>query len=213
MVSNFEIRLRARKTLGFKIFSNDWLYPLLASLIVSAISGVAGTLIVGILVSGILEMGISKYHLNISRRTTLNNNLDPLLHGIKDDVVGNLILGLLVYLFLFLWSLLFIIPGIVKYYSYSMAYFIKCDHPEYSATQTIDESRKLMHGNKMKLFALDLSFIGWWILGSLCFGIGTLWVVPYVKTAHAEFYLDLLEEKEEQVVMTDDNFYSFIDYE
>ncbi len=168
MVSNSGIKFRARKTLGFKIFSNDWLYPLLASLIISAISGV---------------------------------------------VVGNFILGLLIGLFVFLWSLLLVVPGIVKTYPYSMAYFIKCDHPEYSATQAIDESSRIMHGNKMKLLALDLSFIGWWILGSICFGIGTLWVVPYVKTAHAEFYLDLLEENEEQVVMPDDNVYGFIDYD
>ncbi len=213
MVSNFEIKLRARKTLGFKIFSNYWLYPLLASLIISFISSAISTMFIGALAVGILEIGISKYHLNISRRNTLNNNLTPLLHGIKEDVVGNFILGLLILLFVFLWSLLLVVPGIIKSYSYSMAYFIKCDHPEYSATQAIDESRRIMHGNKMKLLTLDLSFIGWWILGSLCFGVGTLWVAPYVKTAHAEFYLDLLEENEEQVVMPDDYVCGFIDYE
>lgn len=212
MVSNDILRARARKTLGGNIFSSNWLYPLLASLIISAISGIAGTLIIGILASGILFVGQSKYYLNISRRTTPNDNIQPLTEGIKNDVAGNVILGLLINIFVFLWTLLFIIPGIVKSYSYSMAYYIKCDHPEYSAQQAIDESRRIMHGNKWKLFMLDLSFIGWIILGSLCFGIGTLWVAPYMQAARAEFYLDIIGE-EGVDPLAQEEISSFIDFE
>ena len=59
------------------------------------------------------------------------------------------------------------------------------------ATQCITESRRIMSGNKMRLFLLDLSFIGWYIVGALCFGIGTLWVNAYHQMARANFYEDL----------------------
>jgi uncharacterized membrane protein len=105
------------------------------------------------------------------------------------------ILGLLQGLFTFLWSLLLIIPGIVKSYSYSMAFYIMKDHPEYTAKQCIDESRRLMRGKKMKLFLLDLSFIGWDLVGLLCCCVGALWSSAYMNTARAEFYCDLVREQ------------------
>ncbi|MBO6019888.1 MAG: DUF975 family protein [Clostridia bacterium] len=112
-----------------------------------------------------------------------------------------MLLGLLQYIFIFLWSLLFIIPGIVKMYSYSMSYYLAINHPDWDWKQCIDESRRIMDGNKWKLFVLDLSFIGWYIVGMLACGIGVLWVYPYNEAARAEFYQELtggvvVEEKE-----------------
>ncbi|MBR5241893.1 MAG: DUF975 family protein, partial [Clostridia bacterium] len=73
-----------------------------------------------------------------------------------------------------------------------MAYYIKLDHPEYTPTEAITESRKLMDGNKMRLFCLHLSFIGWAIVCLFTFGIGTFWLIPYMNAANAEFYQDLV---------------------
>ena len=196
MMANEELREKARGILGGKIFTSEWLYALLVSLIAGAVIGFTSSFIIGILVIGIVNIGLNKYYLYRSRKSIKFDNFAVLIDGVKGDVGGNIILGLLVTLFTFLWSLLFVIPGIVKAYSYSMAYFIKIDHPEYTATQAIDESRRIMNGNKMKLFLLDLSFIGWMIVGSLCFGIGVLWVNAYMQAAHAEFYRDIIGDGE-----------------
>lgn len=93
-----------------------------------------------------------------------------------------------------LWSLLFVIPGIVKSYSYSMSYYIMLDNPELSANEARKASMRMMNGNKWRLFCLDLSFIGWILLSMLTFGILLFWVVPYVQTAHAAFYESLREK-------------------
>ena len=105
------------------------------------------------------------------------------------DIFGSaFVLNLLIALKVFAWSLLFVIPGIVKMYAYSMAYYIKLDHPDYGWKACIDASRQMMDGHKWEKFVLDLSFLGWIIVGSLCLGVGTLWVTPYMEAANAQFY-------------------------
>ncbi|MCR6790643.1 hypothetical protein BACERE00193_00711 [Bacillus paranthracis] len=104
------------------------------------------------------------------------------------------LLYLLVNFYLFLWTLLFIIPGIIKSFSYAMTYFIINDHPEYSINQAITESRRMMDGHKMEYFILCLSFIGWFILSCITLGIGFLWLIPYFYTTSAAFYEEIAEE-------------------
>ena len=192
MSSCSELRARARKSLGGQIFANTWLFVILAALIISAISGLVSFTLVGpIIVAGPLSYGLGKIVLKAVREQDSKTEIVDLFKGFTDGFVENFIIGFLIYLFTFLWSLLFIIPGIVKMYSYSMSFYIKADHPEYSAKQCIDKSRKMMNGYKMKLFLLQLSFIGWIIVGSLCFGIGILWVFAYMQTATACFYEEL----------------------
>ena len=87
-----------------------------------------------------------------------------------------------------LWSLLFIIPGIIASFRYALAFYILADHPEIGIFEAIRESKRLMYGNKLKLFCLELSFIGWFILGLLTAGIGMLWVMPYIIASTAGFY-------------------------
>ena len=91
-------------------------------------------------------------------------------------------------LFTFLWSLLFVIPGIIKAYSYSMAMYILAENPEMGALEAIDRSKAMMDGHKMELFVLELSFIGWYLLCGVTFGIAAIWVVPYVSATTANFY-------------------------
>jgi len=104
---------------------------------------------------------------------------------------------LLVNVYTGLWTLLFIIPGIVKGYSYAMAIYISKDKPELSAEECIQESRRMMSGYKGKLFLLDLSYIGWLLLCILTCGILSLWVTPKIETAHVLFYEDLKAQGEE----------------
>ncbi|HEX2947504.1 MAG TPA: DUF975 family protein [Clostridia bacterium] len=94
-------------------------------------------------------------------------------------------------IFNFLWSLLFIIPGIIKYYSYRMVPYILADNPNIGALRAINLSRNMMRGNKWRMFVLDLSFLGWYFIGALCLGIGVLFVNPYAFATEAELYLVL----------------------
>ena len=102
----------------------------------------------------------------------------------------------LVNLFTFLWALLLIIPGIMKAFSYALTPYILLDEPELTARQAITRSCEIMQGRRWKLFCLYLSFIGWGILSLLTFGIGFLWLAPYMNASIAAFYEDARAEYE-----------------
>ena len=97
-------------------------------------------------------------------------------------------------LFIFLWSLLFLLPGIVKGFSYSLAILIYAENREMGALEAITKSREMMDGHKMELFVLFLSFIGWGILGCITFGLAFIYVEPYMNTAFINFYNSLKEK-------------------
>lgn len=98
-------------------------------------------------------------------------------------------------IYVFLWTLLFIIPGIVKTYSYAMVPYLLKDNPELLPEEAINKSMEMMCGKKMQLFLLDLSFIGWAILCIFTFGIGYFFLAPYVYTARAAFYENVREQE------------------
>lgn len=108
-----------------------------------------------------------------------------------DDFWSAFKVTLLVGLFTFLWSLLFIIPGIVKSISYSMSMFILAENKGKSALECINESKQMTEGHKAELFVLALSFIGWMLLGSITLGIAYIWVIPYMETTFANAYQSL----------------------
>ena len=91
-------------------------------------------------------------------------------------------------IFVFLWSLLLLIPGIIKALAYSQVFFLLKDHPHLTTLEAITESRRRMNGLKWKYFLMCLSFIGWGILCLFTIGIGFLWLVPYIGTTMAAFY-------------------------
>ena len=97
---------------------------------------------------------------------------------------------------IFLWSLLLVIPGIIKSFSYAMTPFILDEFPELSASEAIHRSRLMMRGHKFDLFWLWLSFIGWGILCMFTFGIGLLWLIPYMETSMAAFYREVKADYE-----------------
>lgn len=98
----------------------------------------------------------------------------------------------------FLWTLLFVIPGIIKSLAYYMTPFILKDNPDLQYNDAIDLSIKMMRGHKWDLFCLQLSFIGWGLLCILTLGIGFLWLIPYMYTSMASFYEDVKAEYAEK---------------
>lgn len=121
----------------------------------------------------------------------LTNNSFSLGFGNWLHVVWGMVLSSI---YIFLWTLLLIIPGIIKSYSYALTPYILVEHPEMSANEAIEESMRLMDGHKFDLFYLQLSFIGWAILSILSLGLGFFWLIPYQMTAQAAFYRDIKNE-------------------
>ena len=151
-----------------------------------SVSGFAIALVVALrIMSYMVSVGFVIFTLHISRdeKAEFGNLFDGF--GLFFRVLW---LGILEGLLIFLWSLLLFIPGIVKAYAYSMVYYVKADHPEYGWRECLDESQRLMTGHKWEKFVLDLSFIGWGIVGSLCLGVGTLWVMTYMAATEAQYY-------------------------
>lgn len=142
-----------------------------------------------------LSWGLVVYFLRISRRQ--NADLGQLFDGYR-DFVRIFLTKLLQEIYICLWMLLLIVPGIIKSYSYAMTDFVLADEPDLKYNAAIERSMELMDGNKTDLFLLDLSMIGWAILSILSLGIGFLFLVPYYQTAHAHFYeeLKLMEHEE-----------------
>ena len=194
-----EHRARARQYLGGHIFSGRWMYVLLAGLIIGAISTAIGAFpgvgaIATLLLSGAFAVGLALFLLPLARSADAQPELGKLFNGFTEGFVENMLLGLMTAIFTFLWSLLFIIPGIVKGFAYSMAPYIRADHPEYTWKQCLDESIRITRGHKMRLFLLQLSFIGWIIVGALAFGIGILWVDAYMSAATVSYYESIRDE-------------------
>jgi uncharacterized membrane protein len=104
-------------------------------------------------------------------------------------LVSAVLTTILVGVFTFLWSLLLVVPGIIKALSYSMALYILAENPEIGGLGAINESKRIMNGHKMDLFVLQLSFIPWALLTSITFGIAGIYVIPYIQQTTTNFYL------------------------
>ena len=184
------LKERAKLILGGRIFSDTWLLALLALAIADAIHSLAGTVLPGVgalLVTGPMALGSSYVILKLVR-TRQKIDFKDLFAGFSQDIGQNILLGFLSSLFVALWSLLFVIPGIVKAYGYGMIYYIKADHPEYDWRTCLHASQQMMYGHKMDLFVLDLSFIGWEFLIAISAGILGIWIMPYIYTTYAMYY-------------------------
>lgn len=129
------------------------------------------------------------YRSSIYRQTSLGEILTPYK---PPHLWGNIGTGVLITVFTYLWTLLLIIPGIIKALSYSQAFYIKAENPNIPASRAIELSKIMMNGHKWDIFYLNLSFIGWNILSSLTFGIlGIVYVFPYSYAAHAFAYEEI----------------------
>lgn len=177
-----------------------WGTMALITLILMLIMGVcAGASIIGIgaiatlLITGPFMLGMANITLGIVRGKESVDVAD-LFSGFK-NFLNAFVLYIINTILTALWSLLFVIPGIIKSYSYSMSYYILADNPDMAPNDARKRSMEMMHGNKWRAFCLDLSFIGWVLLSLLTFGILLFWIDPYMQTAKTEFYQSLLGEQ------------------
>lgn len=138
----------------------------------------------------VLAMGLLDWYRKAIHRE--KTGVEPLFDGFSQKYMENVLTMFLKNLFIGLWSMLFIVPGIVKTYSYAMTEYIKMENPDVSASQAIDISKRMMNGHKWDLFVLDLSFLGWHILSSFTYGIlMILYVGPYYYAARAFAYEEI----------------------
>jgi len=108
---------------------------------------------------------------------------------------------LLQVVYILLWSLLLVIPGIMASYSYAMTKYILAEQPELTAQEALARSKELMYGNRWRLFCLQVSFIGWAILCIFTLAIGNLWLIPYMEAATAAFYREITGTWESEPVL------------
>ncbi len=183
-MNNAEFRARARMNLGGSIFHNDWLTALAVCLVGGIIAGFFPLILMGPIAFGEAVIFLKK------ARGGGKIVFEDLFLGF--DLFGEtLVLGLMQSLFAFLWALIpvaGIFIAIYKSYGWAMSFYIKVDHPEMQWRECMDRSTIMMHGHRWELFCLQLSFIGWVLLGMLACGVGVLWVEPYMEASTANFY-------------------------
>ena len=149
-------------------------------------------LVLRILIGYCLEVGGRRYFIKSAQ---YDDNKRCLRFGFQDGNYKGITTTMLVKnIYIFLWTLLLIIPGIIKSYAYSMVPYILADNPNIGVNRAIELSNEMTRGHKLDMFVLDLSFIGWYILGMIPFGLGVLFVNPYFNATNAELYLVLRKE-------------------
>jgi uncharacterized membrane protein len=139
-------------------------------------------------ITGPFMLGMSMFVLNIANKKEAS--ISQIFDGFKTfwKSVGTY---LLMVLFVMLWSLLLIIPGIIAGFAYSMTFYILAENKNIKPLDALKESKKLMRGNKWKLFCLSWRFFGWALLCILTAGIGFFWLLPYMNVSFAKFYEDI----------------------
>ena len=180
------------RRMGRMSLDGSWGVALICLLIVSAIQTVLASTVAGtLLVAGPLTVGLMCVFLSISRYHEAS--YETLFVTLKSNFIECFLAYILQTIFVFLWSLLFLIPGMIKSYSYSMTFYILADNPQLSSMDALRESERMMMGHKWELFCLNLSFIGWYILSIFTCGLLLIYVVPYHLAAVTAFYRILAE--------------------
>lgn len=178
---------------GQQIPLSQLLSPQIMTVLAGAVSVIIAaalvTVVVTLMVGSVIELGYARFNLDL-----VDRQKQPELKTIFDyfsvwrtAFCARFLRGL----YVFLWSLLFIIPGVVAEYSYAMTGYILAENPELTASEAIEKSKEIMYGNRWRLFCLRFSFIGWSVLCTLTLGIGNLWLIPYQQAADAAFYREI----------------------
>lgn len=158
-------------------------------------SGVLG--IVNFLFGGPILFGAAAFFLKLKRNKLAQ--VKDVFSGF-DNFFKYFFTELIKTIFIVLWTLLLVVPGIIAYYKYSMTWYILNDNPELTFMEAISRSKDLMLGNKMTLFSLQLSFLGWFLLASafslVTFGLAYLPMQAYYKGAEVSFYEELIATRE-----------------
>ncbi len=229
MATRQEIKQNAKDQLDNSIFSTKWLMLTLVLLVYEIVIGAVGGVstryrgvgemsaaalaifafislvlfVAGIIITGPLGYSITRI-LTKCAREKKQADIADLGIGFKECMSDAILLSVVSKILIVLWTLLLIIPGIIKSYAYSQAFFIQQDQDNKDWRYCLDKSQEMMKGHKWDLFVLDLSFIGWYIVGLLCLGVGVLFVTPYHEMAKANFYLELKKSFEGETEEVDE---------
>jgi len=200
MKSRAEIKIEAKKILNSNygtILGNMILFFLLSSL--SCVTVIGGILVAPPLMVGLLEGIRLLWH---------GGNAIDLFSGFKENKFGRSIGGIiLMVIFIWLWMLLLIIPGIIMAFAYCLTPFIIADTKDLTAGQAIQLSKKITKGYKGDIFVFYLSFIGWLLLSGLTFGLLAIFYVgPYMLTSYAGLYEELKKNALAKGVVTEADF-------
>ncbi|MBU1424545.1 MAG: DUF975 family protein [Gammaproteobacteria bacterium] len=203
VISNTENRILMEQAL--ESLKGKWGLAIGAWIVVTLINvgtqafGDVGAL-VSIVIAGPITLGWVGFVLALSRNQ--NPKFGQIFDGFNRFGTA---LGayLLVLLFIFLWMLLLIIPGIIAGLSYSQTFYILSEDPSIGAMDAIKKSKEMMYGNRWKLFCLGLRFIGWLLLCIPTLGIGFIWLAPYMAVSMAKFYDDLAHGTSASAPVTD----------
>lgn len=187
MKTNSQIRQES-----LAIMKGNWGMAILIGIIVSAIASFGG--FITIFVGFPIYLGVCIAFLNLVRgNDTLK--VEPLISTFNEKYyLKSISVWLLVNIYTFLWSLLLIVPGIIKCLSYSLAPYIIADNPDMSADEAINLSMKMMDGHKCQLFLIILGYIGFALLSSILLFIPLLWLIPYYYAVQTKFYEEVKNE-------------------
>ncbi len=187
---NSEIMLHAKKAL-----SGNWGLAIGAILVVQIIMNAPQYInsfggIGNLILAGPMMVGVAIFSLSLSRLH--DTRFEQIFNGFNK--FGTALGAYLLYsVFILLWTLLLIIPGIIAALSYSQTFFIIAEDNSIGPYEAIKKSSRIMNGHRWKYFCLNLRFTGWWLLCLLTFGIGFLWLMPYMYVSYARFYDDVAQ--------------------
>lgn len=187
------------RDLGWAQLKGRWEAPVLFTLVYVTISAVASAVLGGIGSLLVLPVGYSYVNAFLEdKRTAAGFKAESLFDGYKDflRIFGTLVLE---GVYTFLWTMLLVVPGVIKGVSYSQTYFVLKDNPELEFNAAIERSMEMMEGHKMEYFVLGLTFIGWILLSLFTCGILFLWVLPYMNATFAHYYEYVKEEYEKRI--------------
>lgn len=188
-VGGIYMRAKDYRVRAWKMLSNTNFYWESFALIIG-VALLSAIPFVGLIVVGALSAGLINFVLAMYKDNKINAN--EVIKPLKTNVANTFVGYFLMKIFTLFWALLLIIPGIVKHYSYSLTLYLLANNEELSGKEALEESKRLMHGHKKRLFFLDLSFIGWIILSLFTFGIGLLFLAPYIQASRVVFFDDLM---------------------
>lgn len=172
-----------------KALAGNWFGVTVAFLLLIILNIALNASCIGVIFAGLVTFGYAAFCLELVK--SKQAKVGAFFSGIFRGFFKKWGASLLVSLYTFLWSLLFVIPGLVKSYSYAMTPYIMAEKPDMGVNDAITKSRQIMDGHKWQLFCLDLSFTGWMLLCIVTLGIGFFYVWPYYSAARAAFYKEI----------------------
>ena len=196
-MDRISIKQRAKKQIEGKIFQllAIYLVVIAASWIISLVFGLIGG-IINLIIGGPIAYAMASIYLGIIKKSR-SPEVEDIIIGFKDNkFTRNLVAYLRYQVFIFLWTLLFIIPGIIKAISYSQMFYLLAENDKLEASDAQRKSMEMMEGHKAEYFVLQLSFIPWFLLCIITFGIAAIYVTPYYEATMAEFHVRLVKENQ-----------------